>query len=195
MHGLIIRALQCFLRDTYGASVWARILRSAQVPFDGFEPMLTYDLALWTRVLDAAAQTLDRPREVLLEDMGHYLVFHPNLERLRRLLRFGGVSYADFVNSLEEAPGRARLAVPDLNLPDLMLVEVAAQEFRLHCRFAVPGAGHVLLGLMRAMADDYGTLVLLDHEGAEAGAEVLSIHLLDSAHTEGRRFDLAVPAA
>ena len=58
----------------------------------------------------------------------------------------------------------------------------------------LPGVGHVVVGLLRAMADDYGALVLLDHQGADDGAEVVSIHLLDQRHTEGRRFDLAMRA-
>jgi hypothetical protein len=55
----------------------------------------------------------------------------------------------------------------------------------------VQGGGHVMLGLLRAMADDYGALVLLDHQGMTEGAEVISIHILEQSFAEGRRFELA----
>lgn len=193
MHGLINRAVQCFLRDMYGPDLWLRVVRDAGLPFDSFEPMLRYDTSLTDGVISSAARILNRPREALLEDLGHYLVSHHNLEALRRLLRFGGVSFGDFLNSLEDLPGRGRLAVPDLNLPDLVLQDRGDQIYALSCRFALPGVGHVMLGLLRAMADDYGALVLLDHDGMVAGVEVISIHLADSSHTPGRRFDLAAP--
>lgn len=191
MHGLINRAIQNFLRDSYGGALWGRVARAAALDFDTFEPMLTYDPALTDRVIDAAATLLDRPREALLEDLGTYLVSHPNAEGLRRLLRFGGIGFTDFLHTVEELPGRGRLAVPDLDLPVLDLAEEGAGEFRLTCRSDMAGAGHVMVGLLRAMADDYGALVLLDHLGSGPEGEAIAIRLLAADFAEGRRFDLA----
>lgn len=190
MHGLINRSLQCFLRDSYGAPVWAAIANDARLGFDSFEAMLTYDAALTDAVIAAAARQLDRSRDSLLEDLGTYLVSHPNVDALRRLLRFGGVTFVDFLHSLEDLPGRGRLAVPDLDMPQFALVEKAADLFELTCRAPVRGGGHVMMGLLRSMADDYGTLVLLDHQGTRDDAEIISIQILDQSFAVGRSFDL-----
>lgn len=194
MHGLINRSLQCFLRDTYGPTVWAAVARDARLGFDSFEAMLTYDPALTDAVIAAAANLLERPRETVLEDMGTYLVSHPKVHSLRRLLRFGGVTFVDFLHSLEDLPDRGRMAVPDLDLPQIMVVENSADHFTLTCLAPVHGGGHVLMGLLRSMADDYGTLVLLDHQGMKGDAEVISIQVLDQGFATGRRFDLAAKA-
>ncbi|MDZ4137157.1 MAG: heme NO-binding domain-containing protein [Paracoccaceae bacterium] len=194
MHGLINRSIQCFLRDTYGADTWTAVAREARLGLDNFEPMLTYDPALTDAMLDAAAHLLDRPREAILEDLGTYLVSHPNLEALRRLLRFSGVGFRDFLHSLEDMQGRGRLAVPDLNLPDLELFDHAPDFYTLRCVSKIAGVGHVIMGLLRAMADDYGALVLLDHQGSGPEGEVISISLLETGFAEGRPFDLAVRA-
>lgn len=191
MHGLINRSLQCFLRDTYGAALWARVAHEARLGFDSFEPMLVYEPALTTAVLTEAARILGKPQEVLLEDMGTYLVSHPSTEAVRRLLRFGGVSFFDFLHSLEDLPERGRLAVPDLDLPELELADLGQGEYRLAVFSPHPGAGHVVMGLLRAMADDYGALVLLDHEGVIGRAEDIHVHLLDHSHSSGRQFDLS----
>jgi hypothetical protein len=68
---------------------------------------------------------------------------------------------------------------------------VGGDEFRLTIAPGFAGAGAVALGLLRAMADDYGALALLE-VGAEAGdgAAVLTIRLLDADHAEGRAFTL-----
>lgn len=193
MLGLINRSIQCFLRDTYGEATWLGIARAAGLGFDSFEPLLIYEDALTDAVIDAAAQALRRPRETVLEDLGTYLVSHPNLEALRRLLRFGGVSFVDFLHSLEDLPEHGRLGLPDLDVPEFELVDQGAGRFVLRVSQLVPGVGYVIVGLLRAMADDYGALVLLDHGGAADGFEVVAVHLLDQAYAQGRRFDLAMP--
>lgn len=191
MHGLINRSIQGFLRDTYGPQTWVQVAHEARLGFDGFEPMLAYDPALTRAVLAAASKILKRPVEGVLEDLGTYLVSHPNTEAVRRLLRFGGVTFDDFLHSLEDLPERARLALPDLELPMLELMETNYAEYRLTVDGAIGGMGQVMLGLLRAMADDYGALVLLDWVGGLDDVETITIQLLDRRHSTGRSFDLA----
>jgi hypothetical protein len=194
MHGLINRSIEGFLRDTYGSELWLDVARDAGLGFDSFEAMLSYDDRLTERVVAVASARLGRPRDALLEDLGTFLVSHPSQERLRRLLRFGGVSFIDFLHSLDDLPGRGRLALPDLELPTLRLRGVSPERFELRCEAGLPGAGHVIVGLLRAMADDYGALVLLEHQGADAAGETVLVHLLDTRFAAGRRFDLAARA-
>ncbi|QYX57929.1 heme NO-binding domain-containing protein [Roseovarius sp. SCSIO 43702] len=194
MHGMINRAVERFVRDTYGRSAWGRVTQRAALGFSEFEAMLSYDDALTDRVIAAASAVLGKPRDEMLEDIGTYLVSHPNVEALRRLLRFGGVDFPEFLHSLDELPGRARLAVPDLVIPDLDLREHGAQFYTLRVRHEMPGFGHVIVGLLRAMADDYGALVMLDHKGRREGCEVVEIRLLSVTHAEGRSFALSAGA-
>jgi hypothetical protein len=191
MNGLINRAIQCFLRDGWGMSVWGDVARAAGVPARGFEPMLDYPAEVTQHLIAAASARLDRCRDDLMEDLGTYLVSHPSRAAVRRLLRFGGTDFYDFLQSLEDLPARARLALPDLALPDLRLEPMAADTFRLTIAPGFVGAGAVAIGLLRAMADDYGALVVLEPEvtGAD-GAALLTIRLLDAAHAEGRAFTL-----
>jgi len=184
MHGLINRSIELFLRHTYGADTWTAIAQDSGVPASGFESMLQYDHAVTDDLLDAASRRLAKPREALLEDLGIFLV---SREPLRRLLRFGGVDYADFLQSLDDLPDRARLAVPELDLPDLRLVPNGPDRYRLTCH-GRRGFAAVFAGVLRAMADDYGALALID---AEEDAEAVSIELLQERFAEGRRFELA----
>lgn len=194
MHGLINRALECFVRDTYGPARWADVTRRAGLGIDGFEAMLSYDSALTAEVLQAIGQVLDRPGEEILEDVGTYLVSHPNTEPLRRLLRFGGVTFTEFLHSLDELPDRAALAVDDLDLPRMEIVDLSDTVFELTIAGGLPGFGHVMTGVLRAMADDYGALVMLDHRGLRDGAEVLAIAVVEATFAAGRQFDLGARA-
>ncbi len=191
MHGLINRSVQCFVRDIYGPELWDRVTEVLDLGFDNFETMLSYEDQITYDLVDVLAGQLGKPSEDLLEDLGTYLVSHPNVQSLRRLLRFGGVSFEDFLHSLDDLPDRARLAVSDLELPQLELRAHAQGVFSLHCTSPHPGFGHVVLGVMRAMADDYGALVFMEHQGGQTGTEVLSINLLEIEFNEGNSFDLA----
>jgi Haem-NO-binding len=190
MHGLINRTIQSFTCHTYGHDRWLKVTEAAGLEFSEFEAMLIYDEDVSRRVLTALAAELDREISDVLEDLGTYLVCNPNVESLRRLLRFGGVNYTEFLHSLDDLPDRTRLAVSDLKLPALELREHTTGHFSLTCQAGLHGFGSVMLGVLRAMADDYGALVVLAYRDGSNGAEMIDITVIESAWAEGRSFDL-----
>lgn len=190
MHGLINKAIQSFVCATYGRECWEQATEAAGLGFSEFEAMLVYDRDKSYRILDVLCARLKRPRDEFLEDLGTYLVSHSNMEGLRRLLRFGGVTYVEFLHSLDDLADRVKLAVSDLKLPTLELLECSPTQYELHCHPGLDGYSSVLVGILRAMADDYGALVILTHEGGRHGVEVISMVLVESAFAEGRQFDL-----
>jgi hypothetical protein len=194
MHGLINRALQTFVCQTYGDNRWRGIAEAAGLGFTEFEAMLTYEDDLTANVLNAICADLGRPQAEVLEDFGTYLVSNPHVEALRRLLRFGGVTYVEFLHSLDDLPDRTQLAVADLILPRLELREYIAGQFKLTCGPGLPGFGRIMMGVLRTMADDYGALVLLDYEGMHNEAEVITITLIETAFAQGRSFELGARA-
>ncbi|MFT6674465.1 MAG: hypothetical protein ACJAVM_000648 [Sulfitobacter sp.] len=190
MHGLFNRSIQDFTCDSYGTDIWEASIRSVNLDFIDFEAMLEYDDAITPAVLDAVAQKVDRPRSDVMEDIGTYLVSHPRFEGTRRLLRFGGVNFADFLHSLDDLADRARLALSDLHLPRVELRDHAKGQYSLICEAPVAGYGYVMMGVLRVMADDYGALALLEHTGGGQGIETVSITLVQSDYAEGRAFEL-----
>ncbi|MBL9059229.1 MAG: hypothetical protein JNK88_04295 [Mangrovicoccus sp.] len=65
---------------------------------------------------------------------------------------------------------------------------------RIGCRSGNSGFGHVLVGILRTLADDYGALALLDHEGCCDGEEWIGVHILSTEHARGRPFQLSARA-
>jgi hypothetical protein len=181
--------LQGYVRDTFGAPLWQAVCRRGALTTETFEPMLSYDPGTADRVAQSAADVLGRPVETIWEDMGTYLVTNPGHEGVRRLLRFGGASFADFLVSLEEMPGRARLAMPDLRFPEMTVAELGPDRFEIRCLSRICGFPRLLVGILTAMADDYGTLCMIEANDESR----ISVRILDSTHAEGRRFDLSRP--
>ena len=190
MHGLINRSIEGFLRDTYGEARWADVAEAAGIGAEGFEPMLDYDDTVTDRLLAAVSTRLDRPEGQLLEDLGTHLIAKPGGTAVRRLLRFSGETFEEFLHGLDDLPSRARLAVPGLDLPDLELREDADGRFRVFVFSTQRGWGFVMLGLLRAMADDYGALATLDMAPGASTVAVIEIQLHESAFSAMRNLSL-----
>lgn len=191
MHGLINYSIEVFVKVTFGTEKWHAVTRKAGLPFVEFESMTPYEDAHTHQVLDAMVDVLDRSRIDLLEDFGAFLVLHPGFEAVRRLLRFGGESFVDFLHSLDDLADSARLAIPGLHLPQVELLVAGESEFNLTCDARIQGYGFVMMGVLRAMADDYGALAFLEHRGELDGVETVNITLIESDFAEGRSFNLA----
>ena len=126
-----------------------------------------------------------------MEDIGTFLVSYPGFEAVRRLLRFGGEDFVDFLHSLDDLSDSVQLALPALKLPKVELLVISENHFTLLCDPKIEGYGFVLMGVMRAMADDYGTLALFEHQGLQGDVEAVSITLVEEHLAEGRSFALA----
>ena len=190
MHGLINRSIQSFVIDTYGAQSWRLATAKAEIGFENFEAMLVYDDDLSLRLLDENASTHGKNVETILEDLGTYLVSHKRFERLRRLLRFGGRDFLEFLFSLDELRDRTQLAVPDFDMPDLSVSVIGEGQFRVRCDWAVTGFAHVLIGVLRTMADDYGDLVFLEFANGVDVDDAIEVTILEQDYAQGRDFQI-----
>ncbi|MFK7870845.1 MAG: heme NO-binding domain-containing protein [Roseobacter sp.] len=194
MHGLVNRAIQRFVIDSYGEAQWQTAALRADVGVVEFEAMARYDDEITPMLLTAVCDVLNRPYEELMEDIGTYLVSHQNVKALRRLMRFSGVDFVDFLHSLDELPERARLAVANLDLPELELRQNTPGYYELHCAGPLSGSGYLMMGILRAMADDYGALVYLEHVGVEEDRERIGVSLLEAEYAEDKGFALGAQA-
>lgn len=191
MHGLVNRAIQGFVEHTYGRDVWLDVCRLGDFGVTDFEPMLSYEFDLTDACLEAICERLDRSRETVLEDIGHYLITNPENQAPRRLLRFSGVTFRDFLYSLDDLPGRARLALDDFQMPMLELSELGASRYHLSVQSRLKGMVYVVLGALRALADDYGALVIMDvRDNPGQIADMIEIALVEASYAEGNAFEL-----
>lgn len=198
MHALINKALQSYVSACHGQQAWKQVAVCAGVPSDPLDIMLQHPADQTDVILRAMENVLNRDRVALLEDLGTFLASNPICENLRRLLRFGGQNFMEFSLSLPDMPARVRLAVPDMPMPRLRIERVAnpvdvQAHLRLICYAADPSWGHVLLGLIRAMADDYGALALFKHTTKDAQCSLIDIEIVESGFATPRQFNLRKP--
>ncbi len=193
MYGLVNRALQRFICNSYGDSAWTEIAQVSGLRLDEFEPLLLYPDELTESIVAAAALRLRQGPDELLEDLGTFLVSHPSYEAARRLLRFGGSDFVELLQSLDELPDRARLALPGLDFPRISVDMPIPGRIVLVCGRGLPGFSRVLTGLLRGLADDYGTLAMIDHDGSAGEEARINVDIHNTSFARARRFDLATP--
>lgn len=187
MHRLVIRAVEEFLRDTYGEALWREVVAaSQQAAVSGKQPVPTPrragGLPAGERQILDAAKILGKTGAEMFEDFGAWLA---RREAIRRLLRFSGRDFGDFVLSLEELPGRAHFVMPDLDMPRILVSREGEGTIRMSLPPSASAWTAMLGGLLRAMADDYGALGLIVIEGCN-----VEIHISDEDFAEGRDFHL-----
>ena len=85
--------------------------------FERFETMLRYEPVITERVILSACYQLDKPMQAFLEDVGTWLVTNADSVSIRRLLRFGGADFREFLDTLDELPGRIQMALPGAERP------------------------------------------------------------------------------
>ena len=191
MHGLIIRSIHCFFRDSHGPDLWHVVAKDTRFASADIDVLRSYPDANAEQLMAAASRELGQPMPDLLEDLGVYLASHESCSNVRRLLRFGGDSFFEFLYSLPELRERARFAVENLELPRLELRQHYAGSYSLSVVDGLPGWGHVIAGVLRAMADDYGALVMLENVGKSGQAETISIRLLEVNYSSANAFNYA----
>lgn len=187
MHRFVFRSIELFLTETYGAEFWARV--AGQSGVDPSSPISSAHTAKSVLCLlsDAAAMQGKSDTE-MVEDIGAWLV---QIESIRRLLRFTGQDYRDFVLSLNEFRGRCHMILPDLDIPefvvwqddDKLLVRVEDENSTIALQLWTA----LVSGALRTIADDYGTLALI--ETPEKGS--IEVSILSADFAEDRGFVLA----
>ncbi len=185
MHRLVIRAVEEFLCDTYGDAVWGQVLAGCEAESadrQASPETLSVSRDRAERLIPMAASRLDKPVAELLEDMGAWLA---RREPIRRLMRFSGRDFEDFVISLEELPGRARFVMPDLRMPRIDVVHEPGRTLRLVLAPSAMGWTSLFAGLVRVMADDYGALSVIEVEGS-----CVIVSISDDAFAAPREFRL-----
>lgn len=187
MHGLINRSIEGFLRDTYGDGFWAEVAEAAGIDVRGFQTVRHYPDTISHALINHATQRLDKPETELLEDLGAWLA---RVEPVRRLLRFSGRDFIDFLHALEELQGRAHMVIPDLGMPRIRVEQRVPGELRIVMPDCFDEWRSVMAGLVRAMADDYGALGLIAVDG-----NAVTVLISHESFSEDRGFVLGERSA
>ena len=142
MLGVVNKAIEAFVCQRYGGKLWADLLIDLSLPGYEFEAMLTYEDGITYDLIDRLAKRQSKMHQDVLEDIGGYLVAEDSQASIRRLLRFGGATFEDFLLSLDDLNDRVALALDILEMPMIRVLPLSAEK--IHVRVAPNGTGSVM---------------------------------------------------
>lgn len=182
MHRLVRRSCEVFLRDTYGDVLWRDVAETVGLDSSGFSSVLALEESPSIMMIREASRMLGKPENDLLEDWGSWLA---QLEPVRRLLRFSGRNFREFLQNLVELPDHAHMVIPDLGLPEMTVLSDGPENLRVILPRKQSEWSSAMAGIIRAMADDYGVLGLIWVEENE-----IHVMISDGAFSAARDFRL-----
>ena len=190
MLGVVNKTIEAFVCQRYGDKLWADLLIVLSLPGYEFEAMLTYEDGITYDLIDRLAKRQSKMHQDVLENIGGYLVAEDSQASIRRLLRFGGATFENFLLSLDDLNDRVALALDILEMPMIRVLPLSAEKIHVRVAPKWHGFSDVLVGL-RALADDYGALVFMDRLADTDQTEFIEVILIDHHHSAGTSFDLA----
>jgi hypothetical protein len=187
MYGMVNHGVQTFVTLHHGEGVWKEICASAGLNVEHFDTMRTYDDAVTYRLVGAVSARLDLPADKVLEAFGTYWTDYARDTAIGKLLDFGGSTFFQALESLDEMHERMLVAMPHLRPPSFEVEHAGPGCIRLHYQSHRPGLAPMVVGLLHGMAQQHGIKVDVVHaERKDDGADhdVFAITLV-GAHHEG----------
>ncbi len=189
MHGMVHKGIGVFATDYFGSDAWDGLRRELGIDIDPASATQLNDLVA-TQILFNLADRSGRSKRDVMEDYGTFLMTSDVTSGIRRLMRFGGSDFLEYIDSLEDLPGRVRLAIDDFILPPLTVIQSSESTYKVWVETKLGAFTFVLIGMFRAMADDYGVLSEIKHEERRDTGDMISIKIFDVGFDAGRDFSL-----
>lgn len=182
MYGMVNKAIVDMVHAQFGAEVWEKIQKAAEIDEDLFLSMSQYPDDVTFRLVSAASQVLKTPPEVVLQSFGRYWVTYTAREGYGELLRISGPSIWAFLANLDNMHARVALSFPRLRPPSFRCTEVHQHGLKLHYRSTRKGLTHLVVGLLQGLGELFETTVrvrILPRDPAEPDEDIFEIESVD----------------
>lgn len=159
MYGLVNQGVHRFVIENFGEADWLELTEKAGVEETSFEGMLTYPDAITYQLVGAICEKYDIAAADALEKFGSYWVGFSRATAVGKLMRFGGQSLVDQLDSLNEMHARIKSNMPHLKPPHFELEELGEDHFVLHYATEREGLEAMVIGLVKGLADEAGAAI------------------------------------
>ncbi len=170
MYGMVNDAVRTFIVQNHGEAAWATICDDANVTTREFEQLLTYDDDVTYRLVGAISKHLGADASQVLEVFGQYWPEYAKGTAVGNMIKFGGDSFIDTLESLDEMHQRVKIAMPDLRPPSFELEPVDDENYRLHYFSEREGLAPMVVGLLHGLAAQHEVVVQVEHVAKKGDA-------------------------
>ncbi len=156
MYGLVNQGVQTFITKNFGAADWDDVCARAGLSERAFEGMLTYPDDITYKLVGAISEKYDLPPAEVLHQFGDFWVDFSRSTEIGMLLRFGGETVEDRLDSLNEMHSRIKMSMPHLSPPSFEFEGGSNGIHKLHYASDRDGLEHMVIGLVEGLGRELG---------------------------------------
>lgn len=159
MYGMVNQAVKELVLEGHGPETWSRICKTAGLDEEDFSSLQKYPDEVTFKLVGAASEVLGAPPEQILEAFGEYWTDYAKRTSFSRLLRFGGSTFAEFVQNLDQMHAKIKFSLPELEPPEFRMSDIGEGGFRLHYYSKRDGLAPLVRGMLKGVGKLYGVVV------------------------------------
>lgn len=171
VYGLVNQGVQSLITEKFGAEDWADICRRAGLTEREFDCMRTYPDDVTHRLVTVISEKYEMEPAKVLQVFGDYWVDFSKATDIGILLRFGGETLAERLETLNEMHARIKMSMPHLNPPTFEFEACDDGTYKLHYASAREGLESMVIGLVEGLGRETGEAVSVTQDPEPAFPE------------------------
>ncbi|MEO0912485.1 MAG: heme NO-binding domain-containing protein [Pseudomonadota bacterium] len=164
MYGLVNQGIREFVTRNFGIKDWEDVCRRAGLTERDFEGMLTYPDNVTYDLVGAISDKYAMSSAEVLHVFGDFWVDFSKNTEIGALLRFGGETLIDRLDTLNEMHARVKMGMPHLSPPVFEFEEEAPGVYKLHYASEREGLEYMVIGLVEGLGRETGQPVTITQD-------------------------------
>lgn len=171
MYGMINQAVKHLVVEKFGEAMWGKIRTEAGVEDDSFLSMEQYPDEMTYRLVQVSSEVLQIPPEAVLEAFGEHWIVYTAEAGYGELLNAAGSTLEECLRNLDQLHTRVSVGMPHLAPPSFRVEKAGDGVFLLHYFSDREGLAHLVIGLVRGLAERFEETVEIEQIGSKENGE------------------------
>lgn len=173
MYGIVNKAIQDLVTETFGEDKWEAVKEKSTVDVEFFLSNEPYDDDITFKLVGAASEVLNISTEEVLQAFGEWWILKTGKEKYGGLMEAGGNNLKEFLVNLPLFHNRIMLMYPKLTPPEFKVSNIEENSIHVHYHSEREGLQEFVRGLMSGLGKMYEV---------EVGIELLQSRSDGSSH-------------
>ncbi len=162
MYGIVNKAIESLVIESFGVEKWEKIKEASDVEVDFFISNEPYDDDITYSLAIAVAKEMNITVGDVLVAFGEYWVLKTGKEKYGNLMEAGGSNLREFLINLPAFHNRIMLIYPKLTPPEFKVSHLEDRSLQLHYFSKRVGLKDFVTGLLQGLGKLYKTEVHLE---------------------------------
>lgn len=155
MYGIVYKAIQDLITDSYGADEWEAVKEKSGVDVDFFISNEPYSDDIMNKLAGATSEVLGITVDHVLNAFGEWCVLKTIKEKYGGFIATGGENLREFLVNLPLFHNRIMLMHPMFTSPEFKISNIKDNSISVHYHFKKEGLQEFVKGLLAGLAKMY----------------------------------------